>query len=138
MKLTVRVLTPDGVIFDRNDVDEIIIPTSTGQIGILPQHAPLLTGVVIGVLRIRIDNLWTPFIALGGTASVANNSIQIMLTMIEEIPNINLEEALSQLDLCKKELESTTTTKEKLGAKQNYEKAYARVQGISFINLIKN
>jgi len=138
MKLNVRILTPDGVMFDRNDVDEVILPTSTGQIGILPQHAPLLTGIVIGVLRMRVENSWAPFIALGGTASIANNTIQIMLTMIEDIPTLSLEEATQELELCRKELENTKTKKEKLGAEQIYQKAYARVQGISFMNSTKN
>lgn len=138
MKLNVRVLTPDGVLFDRNDVDEVIVPTSTGQIGILPYHAPLLTGIEIGVLRMRVENNWVPFISLGGTASVISNSIQIMLTMIEEIPDITLETALEELETCRKELENTKTKKEKLGAEQNYQKAYAKVQGISFLNTVKN
>mmetsp|Transcript_7952 Transcript_7952/g.27068 ORF Transcript_7952/g.27068 Transcript_7952/m.27068 type:complete len:139 (+) Transcript_7952:1035-1451(+) len=136
MKLKVRILTPDGIMFDRDDVDEVILPTSTGQIGILPQHTNLLTGLIIGVLRMRIDETWIPFISLGGTASIADNSIQIMLTMVEEISTLTIEEATKELDSCRKELENTQTKKEKLGAEQNYQKAYARVQGIIFMNSI--
>jgi len=136
MTLKVRILTPDGIMFDRDDVDEVILPTSTGQIGILPQHTNLLTGLIIGVLRMRIEETWIPFISLGGTASISNNSIQVMLTMIEEISTLTIEEATKELDACRKELENTQTKKEKLGAEQNYQKAYARVQGIIFMNSI--
>lgn len=131
MKLSVRVLTPDGIMFDRSDVNEVIIPTNTGQIGILYNHAPLLTGIVIGVLRMRIEKNWSSFIALGGTASVSENKIQIMVTTIEKIPNISIQEATESLELCRKNLENSKTKREKLSAEQNYQKAYARVQALA-------
>ena len=52
MSLNVRVITPDKVVIDTT-VEEIILPSSTGQLGILTDHAPLLTVVDIGVMRIR-------------------------------------------------------------------------------------
>jgi hypothetical protein len=42
MSLNVRVITPDKVIWDA-DTEELILPSSTGQLGILADHAPLLT-----------------------------------------------------------------------------------------------
>ena len=42
MSLNVRVITPDKVVWDAM-ADELILPSSTGQIGILTDHAPLLT-----------------------------------------------------------------------------------------------
>jgi F-type H+-transporting ATPase subunit epsilon len=50
MSLNVRVITPDQTVWDA-PADEVILPSSTGQVGILSDHAPLLTALDIGVMR---------------------------------------------------------------------------------------
>ena len=52
MSLNVRVITPDKVVWDAA-AEEIILPSSTGQLGILTDHAPLLTALDIGVMRLK-------------------------------------------------------------------------------------
>ena len=52
MSLNVRVITPDKVVWDA-DTEELILPSSTGQLGILTDHAPLLTALDIGVMRLK-------------------------------------------------------------------------------------
>ena len=47
MNLQVRVITPDSIFIDIN-AEELILQTITGQIGVLPGHAPLLTALDIG------------------------------------------------------------------------------------------
>ena len=55
MSITVRVITPDRIVWD-NVAEEVILPSSTGQLGILSGHAPLLTALNIGVICIfKID-----------------------------------------------------------------------------------
>ena len=46
MSLNVRVITPDKVVWDAA-AEELILPSSTGQLGILVDHAPLLTALFI-------------------------------------------------------------------------------------------
>ena len=57
MSLTLRVLAPDQSVFDGN-ADEVILPSTTGQLGILPGHVSLLTALDFGVLRVREGNGW--------------------------------------------------------------------------------
>jgi len=58
MSLNVRVITPDKVVWDAM-AEELILPSSTGQLGILTDHAPLLTALDIGnALKIRC---WVDF-----------------------------------------------------------------------------
>ena len=54
MSLNVRVITPAQVVWDAA-ADEIILPTSTGQLGVLKDHAPLLTALDIGVMRVKAE-----------------------------------------------------------------------------------
>ena len=57
MSLTLRVLAPDQNVFD-GSADEVILPSTTGQLGILPGHISLLTAIDVGVLRVRSNGGW--------------------------------------------------------------------------------
>ncbi|KAK7310350.1 hypothetical protein RJT34_07812 [Clitoria ternatea] len=57
-----------------SEVEEIILSTNSGQIGILPNHAPIATAVDIGILRIRLNNQWLTMALMGGFARIGNNS----------------------------------------------------------------
>ena len=57
MSLTLRVLATDQNVFD-GSADEVILPSTTGQLGILPGHISLLTAIDIGVLRVRANGAW--------------------------------------------------------------------------------
>lgn len=52
MTLTLRVLAPDQSVFD-GTADEVILPGTTGQLGILTGHVSMLTALDSGVLRVR-------------------------------------------------------------------------------------
>ena len=52
MSLQICIMTPDQ-IFWNTKAEEIILPTNTGQMGILVKHAPLITALDIGVMSIR-------------------------------------------------------------------------------------
>ena len=74
MTLKIRVIAPDRTVWNA-DAEEVILPSSTGQLGILTGHIPLLTALDIGVMRVRIEKDWIPIVLLGGFAEVENNDI---------------------------------------------------------------
>ena len=57
MSLQVCIMTPDR-IFWNDQAEEIILPTNTGQMGVLENHAPLITALDIGVMLIRTKKDW--------------------------------------------------------------------------------
>jgi len=63
MSLNVRVITPDKVVWDAT-AEELILPSSTGQLGILTDHAPLLTALDIGVLRLKSETGWKSIVLM--------------------------------------------------------------------------
>ena len=83
MTLNVRVITPDKVVWDAS-ADELILPSSTGQLGILTDHAPLLTALDIGVMRLKVDGNWTSIVLMEGFAEVEDNKITILSNGAEE------------------------------------------------------
>ena len=133
MTLNIRIIAPDRTVWDAN-AEEVILPSSTGQLGILTGHIPLLTALDIGVMRVRIDKDWIPIVLLGGFAEVENDIITILVNGVEEASEIDLEEAQNSLEDATLMLAQAETNKEKIEATQNIRKARARVQAATVLN----
>lgn len=133
MTIQVRVIAPDTIVWNA-EAEEIILPSSTGQLGILSGHIPLLTALDIGVMRVRINKEWKPIILLGGFAEVKDNTVTILVNGAEEIKEINLEEANRSLEKANNLFEEAKTNKEKIEATQLLRKAKARIQAATIIN----
>lgn len=133
MTLQIRVIAPDKIVWDA-DAEEIILPSSTGQLGILTGHIPLLTALDIGVMRVRINKEWKPIILLGGFAEVNNNIVTILVNGAETISEINVEEAKNNLQEATNLLTQAQTNKEKIEATQLIRKAKAKVQAANVLN----
>lgn len=133
MTLKIRVIAPDRTVWNA-DAEEVILPSSTGQLGILTGHIPLLTALDIGVMRVRIEKDWIPIVLLGGFAEVENNIITILVNGAEEGSNINIEKAQISLQTAMSMLSEAETNKEKFEATQKIRKARARVQAAQIIS----
>jgi len=129
MSLNVRVITPDKVIWDA-DADEIILPSSTGQLGILTDHAPLLTALDIGVMRLKSEGNWTSIVLMEGFAEVEENKVTILCNGAEEGSAIDLATAQANLERVTQLVEEATTKKEKIEATLELRKSKARLQAL--------
>jgi ATP synthase F1 epsilon subunit len=89
MSLNVRVITPDKVVWDAM-ADELILPSSTGQIGILTDHAPLLTALDIGVMRLKTDAGWSSIVLMEGFAEVEENKVTFSKSDSADVRSIEL------------------------------------------------
>ena len=130
MSLNVRVITPDKVIWDAT-AEELILPSSTGQIGILTDHAPLLTALDIGVMRLKTETGWVSIILMEGFAEVEDNKVTILCNGAEEGSSIDPSTAQSELEKITLLVEEATTKKEKIEASIELRKAKARLQAVA-------
>ena len=128
MSLNVRVITPDKVMWDAA-AEELILPSSTGQIGILTDHAPLLTALDIGVMRLKSDTGWTSIVLMEGFAEVENNKVTILCNGAEDGSSIDLKNAQQELEKVTLLVDEATTKKEKIEATIELRKAKARSTG---------
>ena len=129
MSLNVRVLTPDKVVWDAR-AEELVLPSSTGKIGILVDHAPLLTGLDIGVMRLKSDEVWASIVLMGGLAEVEKNEVTIICTEAEASSSIDLKLAKQELEKVTLLVDKATTKKEKIDATTELRKARARFQAV--------
>ncbi|HBW56309.1 MAG TPA: F0F1 ATP synthase subunit epsilon [Oscillatoriales bacterium UBA8482] len=130
MTLTVRVIAPDRTVWDEQ-AEEVILPSITGQLGILTGHAPMLTALDTGVMRVRLKNKWTPIAVMGGFAEVEANEVIILVNGAERGDSINLEAARTAYAQAKADLEATETgdsKKAKIKATKAIKRARARLQ----------
>ena len=127
MALHISIIAPDRTVLDSN-AEEVILPSSTGQLGILRGHAPLLTALDIGVMRVRTDKEWTPIVLMGGFAEVENDELTILVNGAEEGASIDKEAAQKELEEMTIRFNEAETSKDRIQATQNLRKARARVQ----------
>nr|YP_010760383.1 ATP synthase CF1 epsilon subunit [Cuscuta micrantha]WEY30378.1 ATP synthase CF1 epsilon subunit [Cuscuta micrantha] len=80
--LKLCVLTPNRIVWD-SEVEQIILSTNSGQLGILPNHIPIATALDIGLLRLNSNGQWFSIALMGGVAQIANNVITILVNDAE-------------------------------------------------------
>ena len=130
MALTVKIITPDKTVWD-DEVEEIILPSTTGQLGILSGHAPLLTALEVGVLRVRPGKEWKNIALMGGFAEVENDEIKVLVNGAELGDNIDPEAARNQYQEAQTRFQKVANSddrQEKIQAENSMKKARARLQ----------
>ena len=130
MSLNVRVITPDKVVYDA-DSEELILPSSTGKLGILTDHAPLLTALDIGVMRLKTGTEWTSIVLMEGFAEVENNKVTVLCNGAEEANSIDAAKAQADLEKVTLLVDEVTTKKEKIEATIELRKCKARIQALA-------
>ena len=130
MTLSVRVIAPDKTVWDAT-AQELILPSTTGQLGILKGHAPLLTALDIGVMRVKGEKNWIPIALMGGFAEVENDQVTILVNGAERGETIDMEKARSVYNQAQErfnQVQNSENRQEKIQATQALKKARARFQ----------
>ena len=130
MTLNLRVLSPNRVIWD-SEVQEIIISTNSGQMGVLPNHVSLVTAVDIGVMKIRLNGKWSTMALMGGFAKIDNDGITILVNNAERDVDINLKEAQETFKMAKADLTRAEGKRQAIEADVALKRARTRLEAIN-------
>nr|YP_009974125.1 ATP synthase CF1 epsilon subunit [Marattia laxa]QNH94041.1 ATP synthase CF1 epsilon subunit [Marattia laxa] len=130
MILNLRVMAPNRIVWN-SEVQEIILSTNSGQIGILPNHAPPLTALDIGVIRIRRDGQWSTMALMGGFATIENNQMTILVNEAETATEIDFEEAQDNFKKAQTNLAQAEGKKRTIEANLAFKRAKARLEAIN-------
>lgn len=133
MIMNIEVIIPNRIIC-KIKADEVVLPGLTGQIGILTGHAALITALDTGLLRIKLNETWTPIILSGGLAEINKDSITVLANDVEELLDIELHDATEKLEKVALSIENAKTSKEKLDASIELKKAMARLEAINYLS----
>ena len=92
-KLNVEIVTGERVVFQDQDVDMVVAPGGAGVLGILPQHAPLITTLSLGELRIKKGNDEQSILVYGGFMEVGDNKVLVLADSAERAEEVDVERA---------------------------------------------
>ena len=92
--LTLEIITPDEKVLS-TEADQVVLPTESGEAGILTGHIPIVTKVIAGELKVIKDGN-TEFIAVdNGFAKVLGNTISVLTEAAVDVKDIDLSEVES-------------------------------------------
>jgi F-type H+-transporting ATPase subunit epsilon len=129
MRLKICVFTPDCVFYNEI-INEGIIKTITGQLGILEGHVPLITILDIGPIIFRQDSNWTAIVLLGGIRCVQSRQITILVNAAEKVCSIEPDEVKKSLEIETNRLNQATNERDKIKAARAFKRARARYSAI--------
>jgi len=87
-----EVVTPEKVVFSA-DIDYVVVPAALGYLGVLPNHAPLVTALDIGVIKFKQEGKTKKMAISGGFMEVINNKAVVLADTAEMGEKINLSRA---------------------------------------------
>ncbi|AWI08259.1 ATP synthase F1 subunit epsilon [Ereboglobus luteus] len=108
--LTLEIVTPAACVYSET-IDTVVVPTTSGEIGILPGHLPLLTQVRAGELRVTKDGVEDYIIIGDGFAEIECDRVSILAENAindEEIDTNAAEAAVKRAEAALKNRDSMT------------------------------
>ena len=90
MKL--KIITHEKIVYD-NEVDELVINTTSGQIGILKDHIPITTSIAISITKAKIGDSFKNFATMGGVFQFKDNFATILTDVCEDSCDIDVTRA---------------------------------------------
>ena len=96
MKKSLRIViyTPEGKEYE-HECEFVQVHTSDTYLGILPEHAPLISDVQISKLLVRIDGVDNVFAVGDGMLYIKNNEVKLIVSSLESADEIDIERALA-------------------------------------------
>lgn len=92
MPILCEIVSQDRMVFE-GEADIVVIPGSDGEMGILPNHAPLLSTLDFGVIKVRRHGEEEIFTVAGGVVEVQPNLITVLADVAENVEEIDVARA---------------------------------------------
>jgi F-type H+-transporting ATPase subunit epsilon len=107
MPLLLEIVTPERLAYS-DTVDSVVLPGAEGELGVLPHHAPLVSMLGLGELRIRKGTAEESFAIVGGFLQVRPDRVVVMAETADMASEIDLEKAQQARREAEQAVESST------------------------------
>jgi F-type H+-transporting ATPase subunit epsilon len=126
--IKLEIVTPERKVFDET-VDSVTVPTATGEVGILPNHAPLISSLKSGILSFANKGASEKMVVSGGFVEVSANTVSVLTDIAEKASEIDVESAKVEREAAEKALTGIWNgTEEEFNAEQErLERAQSRL-----------
>jgi F-type H+-transporting ATPase subunit epsilon len=109
MPIRCEIVSQDRLVFE-GDADIVIVPGTLGEMGILAGHAPLLSTLELGVIRVKKEDQEHVFTVTGGFIEVQPDIVTIMADAAENVEDIDIRRAEEAMERAKQLLEKDLPT----------------------------
>jgi F-type H+-transporting ATPase subunit epsilon len=126
-QLFCRIITPERPIFD-DEADLVIVRIADGEIGVLVDHAPTVSTVEIGDVRIRQGEEWSIYATSDGFFKVSENLVQVLVEEAIPVAEIDVGEAENRVEEAERDLsEASDERREEIERRQRVGENLVRV-----------
>ncbi|HEV2250474.1 MAG TPA: F0F1 ATP synthase subunit epsilon [Candidatus Limnocylindria bacterium] len=127
MPIRLEIVTPERAVLT-DDVDMVIAPASEGYVGILPHHAPLLSTLGPGELRIKKGGVETSFAVFGGFMDVRPERVVILTEAAEQADEIDEARAEAARTRARETLQAGPVGLDEARARASLERSMVRLR----------
>lgn len=124
-----NVVAPDGQVLNK-DIEFVVVPGENGELGILPNHAPLIAGLGIGVVRYTEGGKVKKLAISGGFMEVVNNKVTVIANTAETAEKIDLERAQAAKDRADRRMKERQPDTDIARAEVALKRAIARIKAV--------
>ena len=125
--LFVQIITPERVVSELT-ADMVVIPSKDGEMGILPGHAPVLSELIPGAVRIRQESNVEFFAVSGGFVQVDKSKVIILAETAEMAQEIDEERARQSAERARAQLNQPVDAATLAAAEASLKRALVRLQ----------
>lgn len=112
-QLKLKIVTPERLVLEEM-VDQVSLPTTLGEITVLPNHIPLITGLASGDIVAFINGEHVPMAVVGGFVEVKQNEkgeteVAVLADFAEHVAELSdekIEKAKARAEELKKMMEN--------------------------------
>ena len=126
-KLNLEVITPERLVL-RESVDEVVVPGLDGELGILPEHTPLISQLQTGVLTYRQGGATQQMHVSGGFVEVQPDRVSVLSDVAERPEEIDLERAQRAKERAEQRLKGQGDDQDFPRAELKLQRAMIRIQ----------
>ena len=112
MPIHVELVTQERRVFEEPEADIVVIPASEGEMGVLPNHAPVLTALGFGELVVRKGQAEERFAIYGGVVDVRPDKVVVLADLAESSFSLDLERIETARESARELLESGVPAEE--------------------------
>ncbi|SPF55981.1 ATP synthase, F1 complex, epsilon subunit [Candidatus Desulfosporosinus infrequens] len=124
---SLRIVSPEGDVL-KEDVEFVVLPGGLGELGILPNHAPLIAGMEIGVVRYTLNSSIKRAAVTGGFVEVIDNSVIVLADTAVLSQDVDVARAAEAKERAKKRLAERTNEIDVRRAEFALRRATARIE----------
>ena len=125
--INLEIVTPERKVIDEA-VEMVTVPTAKGEIGILTNHAPLISTLKPGILSYTLKGVTEKMVVAGGFIEISDNKVSILADVAESKDDVDVDSARAEQDEVRKLLGEWKGSEEEFEVElEKLERAQARL-----------